>query len=56
MTASAAIGAIVVVVVDDDVVAVLFAVDTLPNSDVALSASALPIIPIMAAKETTTKI
>lgn len=56
LTASAATGAIVVVVdgvVDDDVVVVLFAFDCLPNiSDVALSASAHPIIPIMAARET----
>lgn len=43
-------GAIVVVV--DDVVVVLFAFGTLPNiKDVALSASAHPIIPIMAAKK-----
>lgn len=48
-TASAVTGAIVVVV--DDVVVVLFAFGILPNNDVALSASAHPIIPIMAASK-----
>lgn len=48
-TASAVTDAIVVVV--DDVVVVLFAFGSLPNSDVALTASAHPIIPIMAASK-----